>query len=66
MCVVSPQTERHERVPCVHRAAEPPRQGAGRGEVLQGLRTDPGDKPEERIRVCCKFLNLIICFISSF
>lgn len=42
----------HERLPRLHREAEPGRQGEGCGEVLQGIRPHPGHRSEEGVWVC--------------
>lgn len=41
----------HERLPRLHREAEPGRQGEGCGEVLQGIRPHPGHRSEEGLWV---------------
>lgn len=47
----APCTHSHERLPRLHREAEPGRQGEGCGEVLQGLRPHPRHRPEEGLRI---------------
>lgn len=47
----APRTHNHERLPRLHREAEPGRQGEGCGEVFQGLRPHPRHRPEEGLRI---------------
>lgn len=46
-----PRTHSHERLPRLHREAEPGRQGEGCREVLQGVRPHPRHRPEKGLRL---------------
>lgn len=55
MCFAVSADNNNEWLSRLHWPPEPARQRERRGEVFQGLRTDSGDQPEERVWLCGEF-----------